>query len=221
MRLNRLVDSSSRRIRNAFRPKSVHLGLVQDLTRTRHQLLAENAALRHQLIVLSRTTKTPKLRPLDRVILVAVAAITSTWREAILLAKPQTILRWHRQGFRLFWRRRSRRRKPENRLSAEVVALVRRMANENVLWGAERIRGELLKLGISVSKRTIQRYMASGRKPGDGQRWTTFLKNHTVWACDFGVPQQAAREMGVGPPESPCRRRFQTTACGCVQKAWS
>ena len=82
------------------------------------------------------------------------------WRDALLLAKPETLLRWHREGFRLWWRWRSRsRRSHEPRVAPNVIALIRRMAKDNRLWGAERIRGEPLKLGIRVAKRTVQRYM--------------------------------------------------------------
>ena len=89
----------------------------------------------------------------------------------------------------MFWRRKSRRAGPrEPRLAPDVVTLIRRMATENRLWGAERIRGELLKLGVGIAKRTVQRYMrgaAGPVAPRPGQRWRTFLRNHTVWACDF------------------------------------
>jgi len=104
----------------------------------------------------------------------------------VLLVKPDTVLRWHREGFRLFWKRRSRATKGRQpRIGAETIALIRDMAARNETWGAERIRGELLKLGIRVAKRTIQRHMRAARPPGDGQRWRTFLRNHTVRACDF------------------------------------
>ncbi len=79
----------------------------------------------------------------------------------------------------------SRPKKAPSRVPADVIVLIRRMATENTTWGAERIRGELLKLGIEVSKRTIQRHIQKTRPHGDGQRWSTFLKNHSVWACDF------------------------------------
>jgi putative transposase len=102
-----------------------------------------------------------------------------------MIVKPETVLRWHRQGFQLFWRRKSLRKTTPSRLPGDVVALIQRMVNENATWGAERIRGELLKLGIKVSKRTIQRHIHTVHPHGDGQRWSTFLKNHTAWACDF------------------------------------
>jgi hypothetical protein len=93
----------------------------------------------------------------------------------VLLVKPITILRWHREGFRLVWKRRSRpRNAAAPKISQETIELIRRMAMENKTWGAERIRGELLKLGIRVSKRTIQRHVRGVRSPGDGQGWRTF-----------------------------------------------
>ncbi len=175
-------------IRRAVKPSDgLVRGLVSDITRSRTEVLTENALLRQQLIVLRRSAKRPKIRPHERGVMVVLAALTRTWRDAVLLVKPETIVRWHRQGFRLLWRRKSRRhcnnRRP--RVSADTIALIRQMAVNNRLWGAERIRGELLKLGIRVAKRTIQRYICRTRPPSDGQRWRTFLRNHTVWACDF------------------------------------
>src|SRR5690606_14345019 len=123
-------------------------------------------------------------RSVDRFLLVLAAALTRTWRDSLILVKPETVLRWHRKGFRLFWKRKSQTKIPMARISSELAELIRRMARENRLWGAERIRGELLKLGFRVAKRTVQRHMRVDRTPGDGQGWSTFLRNHTVWACD-------------------------------------
>jgi hypothetical protein len=111
------------------------------------------------------------------------ARLSPAWRAVVLLVRPATILRWHRAGFRALWRRRSR---PVGRPPTAHVALIRELATSNPRWGAERIRGELLKLGIRISRRTIQRYMRR-RTPGrgDGQRWSTFLRNHVTWATDF------------------------------------
>jgi transposase InsO family protein len=106
---------------------------------------------------------------------------TSTGQAVVTLIQPETALRWHRLGFRLFWRWRSR---PRGRKSTSHGALVREMSASNPRWGAERMRGELLKLGIRVSKRTIQKCMKR-RAPGGGQRWATFTRNHITWACDF------------------------------------
>jgi len=166
----------------------VVVGLLRDLPRSREQLIAENALLRQQLIVASRKVKRPVFKSHERGLMVLLTSIVRGWRDAVLLVKPATILRWHREGFRLFWKLKSRKRKPaESKISAGQIALIRQMARENRLWGAERIRGELLKLGISVAKRTIQRYMRGARTPTPphGQSWKTFLANHTVWACNF------------------------------------
>jgi hypothetical protein len=136
-------------------------GYLADVARTREELLAENALLRQQLLVLQRQSKKPKLRTLDRVILLICARLTKTWQSATWIVKPATVLRWHRQGFRLFWRHKSRcPRQRGPRLQQETIELIRHMARNDRLWGAERIRGELLKLGIRVSKRTIQKYFA-------------------------------------------------------------
>ena len=165
---------------------SVLAGLTADACRPRRELVVENAVLRHQLNVLRRHVKRPALGPIDRLRLVIGAALLPSWRGAIAIVQPDTILRWHRAGFRLFWRSRSQPRRGSP-LPAETVELIRDMARRGRLWGAERIRGELLKLGIKVSKRTIQKYMRGVRTRGGGQTWATFLKNHaeSTWACDF------------------------------------
>ena len=175
-------------LRRASRPFPLVGGLVGDMTRSRSELIAENALLRQQLIVASSATKRPVFLGHERGLLVLLARFVPLWRSALLLVKPETVLRWHREGFRLWWRWRSRcRRSHQPRLAPDVIALIRRMSMENRLWGAERIRGELLKLGVRVAKRTVQRYMR-GARPSEvprGQPWLTFLRNHTVWACDF------------------------------------
>jgi putative transposase len=111
-----------------------------------------------------------------------------TWKQALFIGQPETLLWWHRQGFKLFWKYKSRAASTTPRISQETVALIREMARDNRLWGAERIRGELLKLGIRVCKRTIQKYMRAVRPTRlGGQTWKTFLHNHAkdIWACDF------------------------------------
>ena len=161
------------------------VGLAVDLVRSRRDLILENAVLRHQLTVLRRRGR-PRLGLADRLRLLVGAAVLPGWRHAITIVQPDTVLRWHRAGFRLFWRRKSTPRRGAP-LPPATVALIRDMARRNRLWGAERIRGELLKLGLRVSKRTIQKYMRAVRRRGGGQIWATFLKNHAegTWACDF------------------------------------
>jgi hypothetical protein len=112
-------------LREAFWPAPVVAGLVHDLARFRKELVAENALLRHQLIVASRKVKRPRFRPLDRGLLVALTRLLPRWRDALLLVKPETVLRWHREGFRLFWKRRSQATKPrEPRLSSDTTELI-------------------------------------------------------------------------------------------------
>jgi len=163
-------------------------GTGADLLRGRAPLLAENALLRHQLIVLRRGVKRPATTPADRALLVLLAGRARAWRQALLIIQPETLLRWHHTGFRSFWRRKSRPGPGRPPLAAETVALIRRLAAENPLWGAERIRGELLKRGIRVAKRTIQTYLRGAIAPRPrGQARATFLRNHAgdIWACDF------------------------------------
>lgn len=163
------------------------LGTATDLTRSKAELLAENALLRHQLIILRRQSKRPVYQKTDRVLLVFLTSMVRNWKQALFIIQPETLLRWHRELFRLFWRRKSKACSRKPRLSHETITLIRQMAANNRLWGAERIRGELLKLDIRVSKRTIQEYMRRVRTAQPrGQKWRTFLRNHAkdVWACD-------------------------------------
>jgi putative transposase len=165
------------------------IGAMTDLTRSKSGLLLENALLRQQIIVLQRQVKRPKLTWWERAWLVLFACRLNHWSSALLLVKPETLLRWHRDLFRFVWKHKSKPRTGGGwpTLSKAKVALIRQMANENLLWGAERIRGELLKLGLSVAKSSIQKY-AKGRSPHPrSQTWRTFLHNHAaqIWACDF------------------------------------
>ena len=168
----------------------VAAGVVADLARSRSALVAENAFLRHQLAILCRRSKRPRCTLTDRALLVLLASRIRGWRQALLIVRPDTLLRWHRRLFCWYWYRKSRSTAPAHRppLAPETVALIRQMAAANRLWGAERIRGELLKLDIRVAKSTIQRYLREARPPGRGrQTWPTFLRNHApdIWACDF------------------------------------
>lgn len=165
-------------------------GITSDLIRSRTDLLIENAMLRQQLIILNRQVKRPLVTKQDRLWMVLLARCTRFWKQAVLVIQPETVLRWHRDLFRFYWRLKSRKKSRKSRIASETVALIREMAENNRLWGAERIQGELLKLGIKVSKRTIQKYMPKGKKSHtSGQTWATFLKNHVqdIWACDFTV----------------------------------
>lgn len=168
------------------RPSALVAGSVRDFSRTREELIAENAMLRQQLIIAQRSVKRPKIGGGDRLVLLGLARLNLNWRDALHIVKPETLLSWHRSLFRALWRRKSRPKKSEPKISAETVGLIREMARDNP-WGAERIRGELLKLGICVSKRTIQKYIRNIKRRPPGQEWSMFLENHTgeTWACDF------------------------------------
>jgi transposase InsO family protein len=187
-----IAQAIHRRLATATRPAAATLiaGALADATRSRTALIAENALLRQQLIILRRSVKRPRCTSADRALLVLLASRLRTWRQALLLVQPDTLLRWHRRLFRGYWRRRSQAAPRAHRppLAPETIALIREMARANRLWGAERIRGELLKLDIRVAKSTIQKYLREARPPrGVGQPWATFLHNHgdAVWACDF------------------------------------
>ena len=162
-------------------------GAIADAATSKAALMAENALLCQQLLVLHRQVTRPAFTPRDRVLLVLLARLVQGWRAALLIVQPDTIMRWHRQGDRLVWRVRSATATTRSQVSEETVALIKRMAAENCLWGAERMRGELLTLGVRVGTRTVQRHMRGVRPPHPSrQTWATFLQNHApdVWACD-------------------------------------
>ena len=153
-------------IKHWAKPATLSLisGVLSDLTRSRSDLIVENALLRQQLIVLNRQVKRPLLTHHDRFRLVLLARFTRFWKQALHIVQPDTLLRWHRDLFRFYWRLKSKRKQNKPKIPPETIDLIRKMAKENHLWGAERIRGELLKLGIKVCKRTIQKYLPKVRK---------------------------------------------------------
>jgi putative transposase len=146
---------------------------------SRHRDLAlENLALRQQLAIFKRRHPRPSLRPTDRLFWVWLSKIWTGWREALIIVKPETVIAWHRQAFRFYWRWLSRRKSiGRPRVSAEVRTLIKQMTQANPLWGAPRIHGELLKLGIDISERSVSRLMPKVRNP-PSQTWRTFLDNH-------------------------------------------
>jgi len=144
---------------------SLPLGTRADLARSKSELRAENALLRQQLIILKRQVKRPICTKTDRILLVFLARGVRAWKQTLLIIQPETLLRWHRELFRLYWKRRSKAYNHTPKVAVETIALISEMAKENRLWAAERIRGELLKLGMHVCKRTIQKYMRTVRTP--------------------------------------------------------
>ena len=180
-----------------------------------HRHLAlENLALRQQLAVYKRTANRPKLRRSDRLFWIWLARGWAGWKDALVIVAPDTVLRWQRRRFRDYWTKLSGR-PPKGRppVNAEIKALVAQMAAANPLWGAPRIHGELLTLGIDVSERTVSRFMPK-RRPLPSQTWRTFLANHVrdLVALDFfTVPTARLRPLcsrrARSPP--PARRPLQ------------
>ncbi len=160
------------------------------LTRTRGKLAAENLFLRKQLAMYQERGKKPvRLNSASRFTLVALSRLFD-WKDALAVVKPKTLIRWHREGFRIFWRWKSKMGRP--RIPGDLRSLIRQMARENPLWGEERIANELLvKLGVRISPRTVRKYMPKepSRGPRNDQCWATFLRNHAgvILACDFFV----------------------------------
>lgn len=151
-------------------------------------LIAENLCLRQQLAVLTRKQTRPLLEDKDRRFWILMARWFSGWRECLILVKPETVLRWHEQGWRAYWRWKCSKRNPgRKRIPLGLRRLIRRMAAENPLWGQVRIMGELLKLGYLVSPRTVRKYMRRSWAGPPSPRWREFLDQHAkdIWACDF------------------------------------
>ena len=157
--------------------------------RSRRDVALENVVLRHQLQVALRTNPSPRLTNPDRVLWVWLRYAWPAWRDHLHIVEPATVLRWHRKGWRLYWTWKSRTRLGRPRLNAEVRDLISTMSRDNPLWGSERIRGELLKLGIVVSRRSIRRYRWRKPTPVGTQSWRTFLSNEFrgIWAADLLV----------------------------------
>ena len=158
--------------------------------RTRAALALEILALRHQLAVLQQATpKRPRLTDIDRLLWVWLSQTLRDWREALVIVKPETVIAWHRKGFRLFWTwqiRRGQAGRPG--VSRDVRALIRQMCRENPLWGAPRIHSELLKLGIKIGETSVSKYMVRRRQP-PSQTWRTFLDHHVkdLVSVDFFI----------------------------------
>lgn len=166
------------------------LGLLWRFFLSRRDLLLENLALRQQLLTLKRRNKRPRLTGLDRLFWIVAKRRWSRWKGALVVVTPETVVRWHRAGFRLYWRWRSRHRGTcgRKRLPQETRELIFRMVAENPTWGAPRIHGELMKLGFDLSERTVSRWVRRApRNPELTRRWKAFLQNHreAIAAMDF------------------------------------
>jgi transposase InsO family protein len=164
-------------------------GVMLDLLlKERKELLLENLALRHQLAVYRRTTRRPKVASADRLLWVWLARHWSGWKSALHIVSPATVVRWHREGFRRYWRRRSRGKPGRPRVSADIRALIRRMSKDNTLWGVPRIQAELKLLGHDVARSTVAKYLVP-RPKSPSPTWKAFLNNHVdcLASIDFFV----------------------------------
>jgi putative transposase len=165
------------------------VGALLAALRPRASLVAENLVLRQQLAILRRTSPRPRLRPIDRAFWVVVSRVWSRWADSLSIVRPATVIAWHRRGFARFWAWKSRRvgRPP---IAPEIVRLIERMSRESRLWSRRRIANELAKLGHSVDKDTVAKYMPKPpgrpRRP-PSQTWKTFVRNHLAGsiAIDF------------------------------------
>ena len=151
------------------------LSLITTALKLRSELALENLALRQQLAVLNRRHRRPNLRKVDRVFWLLLSRSWERWKETLVVVKPETVLRWHRKRFASYWTRLSGKNGPGRpEKDREIRDLIRRMAKSNPRWGAPRLHGELLKLGIDISERTVSRWMPRKTKP-PSQNWRAFL----------------------------------------------
>jgi hypothetical protein len=159
------------------------------LFKGKRALVLENLALRQQLATYKRTSKRPRLRMFDRAFWVGLTKLWGEWRAALIIVKPETVIRWHREGFKLYWRHKSRTRKiGRPTIPRKHINFIRRMSADNPTWGEDKIFEELsVKFGIEHSTSTIRKYMVKRRRSHDRQAWKTFTRNHghEIFACDF------------------------------------
>ena len=161
----------------------------RQLFTTKQDLILENLILRQQLNIYKRKNKRPKLENIDRIILVWISRVFSKWKSALVVAKASTLIGWHKKGFKLYWKWKSRRVGRPN-INWPLIKLIRIMQKENPLWSAQRIQGELAILGYSVCDNTVAKYMRKPKTdPEKLQRWLTFLRNHAKYTVgiDFLV----------------------------------
>jgi transposase InsO family protein len=164
------------------------IATLRDLLRPRHDLILENLALRQQILVLQRTNPKPPFRNRDRAFWVLLRQLWDGWRRPLRLVQPETVIKWHRKSWRMWWRWKSKplQQPGRPRIPWEAILLIRRLSRENPLWGAPRIHGELQMLGYFLHESTVARYMIK-RHGRPTQNWKTFLKNHLheTAAIDF------------------------------------
>ena len=158
---------------------------LRSFLKSRHQLVLENLALRQQVTMLRQSVKRPRATVADKLFWILFSRYVDGWRKVLYGLHPDTVVRWHRRGFRFYWRMKSRGRKPGRpAIDTALRNLIREMQATNMGWGAPRIHGELVKLGIDISQATVSSYMVRLQKP-PSQTWRTFLENHAD--CIAGI----------------------------------
>lgn len=163
------------------------LYLLRSSFKSKTQLQLENVYLKKQLEILNRSYPKPKIKNSDRLFLIALKTLLCNWKNCLFIVKPETVIQWHKKGFKLYWRIKSNHKGGRPKIEKELRTLIRQMAFDNPLWGVPRIHGELLKIGFCISQSTVLRYMPKGNGRTTGQRWKTFLKNHSrkIISVDF------------------------------------
>jgi putative transposase len=166
--------------------KSLYL-IIKLSFKNKIQLLLEVIMLTKQLEIYKRTDPKLKISRIDRMFFSLMMDWLSNWKERMFIVKTDTVIKWHRDGFRIYWKWKSKPKGGRPKVSREVITLIKKMVNENSDWGAPRIHGELKKLGFDISESTVQRYMPKKGKRTNGQNWKTFLQNHSkeIISLDF------------------------------------
>jgi putative transposase len=201
--------------------------LAARLFRCRRDLLLENLALRQQLAVLKVRHPQPRFAASDKLFWVMLCRLWPGWKQALILVQPETVVGWHRTGFKLYWKWLSRHRTRAGRrcVSKELRELIFRMVAENLTWGAPRIHGELRMLGFDISERTVSRWMRKApRSPELAKRWAAFLDNHreAIAAMDFFTVNSARYSLPPSPLDvhpiksSSCRASFCSCPCWSI-----
>lgn len=163
------------------------LAFILNLFKSRTQIQLENLFLRKQLEIFSRSNKRVSIKKRDRVFFCLTKGLLNNWRSNLVIVKPETVIKWHRKGFKLFWKMKSKQNGGRGKVDIEVRKLIIQLAEENRLWGIPRIHGELLKLGYNISQSTVYRYLQNLRRNQPSQNWKTFLRNHSkeILSMDF------------------------------------
>ena len=165
-------------------------GILRLIFRGKQDIVLENLALRQQLIIQNRSIKKPNISNWDRIFWIWLSRFWNKWQSSLIVVKAPTVISWHKKGFKAYWKRKSRRVGRPN-IDWELIKLIRRMQKENATWSAQRIQGELKKLGYEVCDNTVAKYMIKSKDddPAKRQRWLTFLRNHAkhIVGIDFVV----------------------------------